>query len=59
MIEIAMMMCCASFRWRDETSCMKRREKDVTRPIRHGNSGNIVKRGKTKKYSEKGKNKKN
>ena len=36
----------------DETSCMKKRE-DVTRPRRHGNSGNIVKGGETKKYSEK------
>jgi len=32
---------------------MKRREKDVTRPRRHGNKGNIVKRGETQKYSEK------
>jgi hypothetical protein len=43
----------------DETSCMKKREKDVTRPRRHGNSGNIVKGGETKKYSEKEKKSQN
>jgi hypothetical protein len=36
----------------------EKREKDVTRPIRHGNSGNIVKRGKTKKNTVKKRKKK-
>jgi hypothetical protein len=41
----------------DETSCMKKREKDVTGPRRHNNSGNIVKRGETKNTVKKRKKK--